>query len=974
MAKTEKDTGGTWLPLWMHLRDAAGIMRKLAAKWVPEAVYEATGLARGEFLKTAVFLGAIHDIGKATSYFQSIITKSCPEKREEIQSAGFVVNHEYRAAGKTPHAHAGQWILLSEKCGFGVHESLALVAGAHHGKPVSAEAYLEETDLLQLYPINFYGTEKESRATRLWEDSWQDILEQAMELAGFSSVHELPELSMEAQVLFSGLLIAADWLASNPAYFPLLPLEDWGEENLYPKRVNDGWERAALPEGWRSEVHRMDEGLFQERFGFLPNDVQKRMLEVVNRCEVPGIFILEAQMGIGKTEAALGAAEMLACRKKDGGIFFGLPTQATSNGLFGRLYEWGAKVSEGTASAIRLAHSSAEFQEDYHRLMLKGKSFVEEDGQEGLNVHPWFQGNKRALLADFVIGTVDQFLMASLKRKHFMLRHVGLAGKVVVIDECHAYDAYMNEYLDRSLQWMAAYGVPVILLSATLPGSRRRKLAETYAKSYARYRLGKRKPRIECPHDRWEEDMGYPLLTWTNGERIEQVKIQQEVPVKRVKLRYADSIGETMDLLNERLEEGGCACIIANTVRVAQEIYSECIGRIKDAEVILYHAQFIMPDRYRKERALLKRMGKTSKDKDRNRLILIGTQVLEQSLDYDADIMVTQLCPIDLLFQRIGRLHRHKRDGRTEGCSRPARLREPECIILRDGEEDYDAGSRAVYGDYLLMRTKQVLAGIEGRETEEGQKTEIKIPEDIPVFIQMVYNENENLCLAGEKYQKAMEDYRSDIKSRKERAKGYLLAEPSQKGIYGILDDSEDSGERAAEAAVRDGEGSIEVLLLKKGGNRDIRYMDDDGNWDSCLLASRVPDSEQGRKVAMQRLRLPQVFSSRWNKKETIEELEDRNLHQLPEWQLSPWIRGELILLLNQDNRTELNGYEISYSFEKGLEYIHAAETIADGKGEYNAGEKGEGVQSAGKSLGQGSHAVFGTERGLSDRGDCPCP
>ena len=417
-----------------------------------------------------------------------------------------------------------------------------------------------------------------------------------------------------------------------------------------------------------------------------------------------------------------------------------------------------------------------------------------------------------------------------------------------------------------------------------------------------------------------------------------------------------------MDLLNKRLEEGGCACIIANTVRVAQEIYSECIGRIKEAEVMLYHAQFIMPDRYRKERALLKRMGKTSKDKDRNRLILIGTQVLEQSLDYDADIMVTQLCPIDLLFQRIGRLHRHKRDGRTEGCSRPARLREPECIILRDGEEDYDAGSRAVYGDYLLMRTKQVLAGIEGRETEEGQKTEIKIPEDIPVFIQMVYNENENLCLAGEKYQKAMEDYRSDIKSRKERAKGYLLAEPSQKGIYGILDDSEDSGERAAEAAVRDGEGAIEVLLLKKGANGDIRYMDDDGNWDSSLLASRVPDSEQGRKVAMQRLRLPQVFSSRWNKKETIEELEDRNLHQLPEWQLSPWIRGELILLLNQDNRTELNGYEISYSFEKGLEYIHAAETIADGKGEYNAGEKGEGVQSAGKSLGQGSHAVFGTE------------
>ena len=295
-------------------------------------------------------------------------------------------------------------------------------------------------------------------------------MDEALKLAGAQAVSDLPVLTLEAQVLLSGLLIVADWIASNTTFFPLIPLEEYGDENVYPERIETGWKRVAFPDGWHSDVAWMDEEEFRDRFGFDPNEVQNSMLEAVNNAKDPGIFILEAQMGIGKTEAALGAAEILAHRQKEGGIFYGLPTQATSNGLFGRLYQWGAKVSEETVNAIRLAHSSSEFHEEYHQLMMRGRAYVDDDGQDGsgLEVNPWFQGNKRALLADFVIGTVDQFLMASLRRKHFMLRHVGLAGKVVIIDECHAYDTYMNQYLERSLQWMAAYHVPVILLLPAL--------------------------------------------------------------------------------------------------------------------------------------------------------------------------------------------------------------------------------------------------------------------------------------------------------------------------------------------------------------------------------------------------------------------------------------------------------------------------------------------------------------------------
>ena len=707
MAKTSRETEEEWLPLWMHLKDTAGVIKKLVKQWLPEAVIDASGLEAKQFEKTAVFLAAVHDIGKATSYFQSIITKACPVKYEEIAASGFLVNKEYRAAGKTPHAYAGQWILQSDTMTFGINESLAMIVGAHHGKPMDRGTINGESDLIKKYPINFFGVEQEGESRKIWEDAWRDIVAQAVDLAGMKSVEELPSVTLRAQVLFSGLLIIADWIASNTTYFPLIELDDFGEEGLYPQRMKQGWERVAFPETWCSEMNRMDKDIFYERFGFEPNEVQSCIQQVINNSKNPGIFVLEAQMGVGKTEAALAAAEVLANRKREGGIFFGLPTQATSNGLFERLYEWSKQVSEETNNAIRLAHNAAELNESYRQIMVNGSSYVDDDGyaQDGIEVHRWFQGNKRALLADFVIGTVDQFLMASLKRKHFMLRHVGLAGKVVIIDECHAYDAYMNEYLERSLEWMAAYGVPVILLSATLPPSRRSALVECYVKAYAKYCLGNRRPNITALQPDWKDNPGYPLLTWSDGETVDQVKIEQQLPEKKIKITNMNEISELISVLDQRLQQGGCACIIANTVKYAQKIYAECCASMQNVKVILYHAQFTMPDRAQKEKELLEKMGKTSTSSDRNRLILIGTQVLEQSLDYDADIMVTQLCPIDLLLQRVGRLHRHQRDGKSDRAPRPQPLQSPECIILRDNTI-CDDGSKLQENDVNYVKRK----------------------------------------------------------------------------------------------------------------------------------------------------------------------------------------------------------------------------------------------------------------------------
>lgn len=906
MAKSSPDTEELWLPMWMHLEDTAGIMKKLILRWIPKSVIRASGLEYEQFLSLSVFLAAVHDIGKSTSYFQSIITKACPEKKAQIITQGFTINNEYRAAGKTPHAYAGQWILQSDTNAFQMAERIAAIVGAHHGKPDSGSSVMGESDLIKVYPVNFFGAECDKQVRQAWEVSWNDIVERAVELAGVESVAVLPDISLKAQVLISGLLIAADWIASNTTYFPLIPLEDCGRRELYPKRINDGWRKLSFPDNWYSETNYMDRGLFQARFDLWPNEVQEAMLQIVNSCENPGLFVLEAQMGVGKTEAALAAAEVLASRKKEGGIFFGLPTQATSNGLFERLYDWSGKVSEETVNGICLAHGSAEFNDNYNQLLINSKAYIEngEAGQNGLEVHPWFQGNKKTLLSNFVIGTVDQFLMASLRRRHFMLRHIGLAGKVVVIDECHAYDAFMLAYLKRSLQWMAAYGVPVILLSATLPSRRRAELVECYAKAYSKYSLNKRKPEIIALKKDWQESKDYPLITWTDGECIQQKSIENKAPNKNVRVNRTYSTQDMITLLEERLSGGGCVCIIANTVKKAQEIYADCSAQMKGFHIILYHAQYTMPDRARKEKLLLEKMGKLSKASDREKLILIGTQVLEQSLDYDADIIVTQLCPIDLLLQRIGRLHRH--DKRT----RPERLQVPECIILQDNNELYDSGTRAVYGDYLLMRTEAVLAG------------EIELPAQIPDLVQKVYDEENALGLSGSQYTDAIDAYKKDLQTKQQRADNYLMIEPKpKKDISDLLYNPEKSDEKLSEACVRDGESTIEILLMKKGMDGRIFFVDDNLSTAHGIAPDDIPDAKQGREIARQRIRLPHTFSALWNIEHTINELEEANSRELAQWQLSPWLRGELILLLDQENHAELNGYRLSYSYDKGLEY-----------------------------------------------------
>lgn len=896
-----KYDNGKWAPLVVHLRDTVEVMKRLLRYWVSDSQIIACHIGEEEFKKVAILAAGTHDLGKATAYFQGYITEKCPQIADILESEGFALYNGTMYRGKTPHAHAGQMILQNY---FGVSESFADVIGAHHGNP-APEAGINGTDnMLKAWPVNFFGREKDKEQERIWSSVWKKIVEDALQEAAFQSVEDIPELPIEAQVIISALLIMADWIASNTYYFPLIPLNETGDRIDFDERIRFGWDKLMFPQSWESEVNRMNGGIFAERFGFLPNDLQSAVCQIVNEAENPGIIIIEAQMGIGKTEAALGAAEVLANKCHSNGIFFGLPTQATCNGIYDRLYQWADTVSEDTLNAIKLAHSGAMYDPKYLQQVMQGQAVIDEEEADSQTlVHPWFNGNKKALLADFVIGTVDQLLMAALKKKHFMLRHLGLVGKVIIVDECHSYDQYMDVYLKESLKWLGAYKTPVILLSATLPSTIRKEFVEGYLSGCKVRRL---KIADDISGQDWANNRGYPLITWTDGNVIHQQTVQQKVTNKRVKINYSNGKTGVIDALREKLQKGGCACVILNTVNSAQDYYQSIKNALPDKKIMLYHAEFTMEDRLKKEKELMDKMGKGSNNEDRDGFILVGTQVLEQSLDYDADVMFTQLCPIDLFLQRIGRLHRHKRTDKYDNSGRPMKLQNPECyVILEDVHTmQYDEGSGKIYGDYLLMRTKKVLSGY------------ISIPEDIPELVQKVYNDSDDLELACcEEYVQAKQCHQKLQNEKKEAANTFLLKKP--RILTGLLTNANLSEEKG-EQSVRDTDTSIEVILLKR---------EDKG---ICLLQSDVkkryfrtdemPDEEGCISIARQRLRLPGLFSRSYFIREVIHELSGRQ-SDFVLWKESSWMKGELILLLDSQNKTELCGYQLYYDNEVGLKY-----------------------------------------------------
>jgi len=462
-------------------------------------------------------------------------------------------------------------------------------------------------------------------------------------------------------------------------------------------------------------------------------------------------------------------------------LYFALPTEATSNQMYRR-------VQEFLGAPVKLIHGHAFLKKDDFHLKLQNEP---NDQKKRLASLEWFAPKKRALLAPYGVGTIDQAELAALNVPHNALRLFGLAGKVLIVDEVHAYDTYMTTIIERLLEWLSALGTPVIMLSATLTRDKR----ESLARAYGVNSLG--------------EDNAYPLITiCPKGHSIWSVSPGASQEERRIGLEWNthndnDAPAKARVLLHE-VEQGGCAAWICNTVDRSQKLYRELRRQAPDITLTLFHARFPLNERQELEEQVVGLYGPGGGNRP-ERGIVIGTQVLEQSLDLDFDVLYTDLAPTDLLLQRAGRMHRHPR-------VRPSHHIEPRLVInlQRDAEGvpnwDVDA---YIYDDFILHKT---LAVLEGRD-------ELWLPRQTRDLIEGTYDD----VAKTEELRQVLETRKWEQGQARDEAELRLIPSPAPshrfpftKNPGNYFDEEEDGRAAWRNAQTRLGAESVNIVPLHR--------------------------------------------------------------------------------------------------------------------------------------------------------------
>jgi len=455
--------------------------------------------------------------------------------------------------------------------------------------------------------------------------------------------------------------VLADWLGSNTAFF---------EYRTHTERLPAYWEyagraaeRALAAAGVLPQIPaagQTTQGLFTA--GRVPSlSPLQDWAETTSFPEGSQLYFLEDVTGAGKTEAALTLAYRLMAAGRADGIFVALPTMATANAMFDRVVAMAGRMfaSEATPSCV-LAHGQRHLSQSFRKLVMPATQpegdAQQQDESASARCAAWLADhNKKALLASIGVGTVDQALLAVLHARHQSLRLLGLFGKVLIVDEVHACDAYMLELLERLLRFHAAAGGCAVLLSATLTLAMKGKLASAYAAG-----AGWPAPALASS--------AYPLATRVHRRfdaGVDERYVETRETVRRsVRVEYASDKDLIVDRIRAELAASRCVCWIRNTVSDALEAWERLSPELPEGHCTLFHARFAMCDRLAIEERVRKAFGPTGTADERGAKLVIATQVVEQSLDVDFDSMVSDLAPIDRLIQRAGRLRRHVRDAR----------------------------------------------------------------------------------------------------------------------------------------------------------------------------------------------------------------------------------------------------------------------------------------------------------------------
>lgn len=909
----EEPSSHPYHPLICHCLDVAAVAELLWEEVLKphfrEEMSRELGLDQDLAGKCLAFLAGLHDLGKATPAFQG----QWREARIRLEKAGLScplllsqVHH-----GTLTTCLLGELLphLLSSFPAAAIKQ-IAFILGGHHG----------------VFPrqIDLDNVTKKERGGRKWRELQLSVLQEFANLWGISDLPAPQASGLSAAFLLklAGLVSVADWIGSNEDYFPFASPEINSAD--YLKRARRQAQDALKGLGWLGWNPPSTLVTLPELFPIIRihglRPLQAAVSELLQPLTEPGLVVVEAPMGEGKTEAAMYLADHWAVVLGQKGCYFALPTMATSNQMFRRVKEFlGQRYSEELVN-LQLLHGHASLAAEFQALRQRAERlFVPAnlEGDEGvchaklpgeIIAAEWFTHRKRGLLAPFGVGTVDQILLAALHTRHYFVRLFGLSHKTVIVDEVHAYDAYMVKLLERLLEWLAALGCSVVMLSATLPYQRRQALMKAYCRGLGR----PCPPIIKSP---------YPRVSWitSSGEGTQGFAVS---PLSSKKLNLwwlalQNSANENDShyfqlgqQLQKALAEGGCAAVICNTVGRAQEIYTALkkFFPSPDAgdgfpELDLFHARYPFEDREERERRTLQRFGKTGSGVNRpHRAVLVATQVIEQSLDLDFDLMVTEMAPVDLLLQRAGRLHRHQR-------TRPANLQEPTLMLLTSelqGEVPrFDPGTESVYHPHLLLKTWLALRG---RQT-------IAIPEEVEELIEIVYGDGTPAEELPSEVLQVWEETWKDLQRNQQEEENqarlrYILPPYFPDDIWEHptpgLEEDDPAVHRSLQALTRWGDPSVSLVLLYEKGDKVFL----DLGAEQPVALEIKPEGDLVRGLLQRSVTITHRHLVPWLLKEG----------EIPTgWRRHPLLCRHRLIRLNPAGRWHGAGYELSLDPELGV-------------------------------------------------------
>lgn len=699
-----------------HCQIVGGVAKGLIAR-LP------TSLQQALFPKGTALVAATHDIGKVSPCFVEKIRRACTPGRATITPLHNINPQQEKSWGG--HAGVSQITAKAINAPMFVPEIL----GMHHGfsPPVAGKRANDE---------HFGGPE------------WLQEREALVAELQRRLATEWPKISdiFQARIV-AGLTSVADWIGSGEHFED--PSVPW-QGNVCKALDAAGFVPPTYQHGLS----------FEQIFPFPARTAQQHFIEQV---VAPGVYVLEAPMGIGKTEAALYSAYCLLETGQASGVYFALPTQLTSNKIFERFNAFLDQILAADCShRSLLLHSNAWLLE----------TTMGEEGQPG---GAWFNQAKRGLLAPFAVGTIDQALMAAMNVKHGFVRAYGLAGKVVILDEVHTYDTYTGTLLDALVKLLQSLHCTVIILSATLNRERRGQLMGTVLASDA-----------------------YPQITAAPREGpLAEVPLPAEGSVQ-VRINLTTHEQATIDEVLLRAEQGQQVLWIENTVPEAQQRYLDLAARAAELGIAcgLLHSRFTPDDRQTIENHWVSLYGKPGwRTRGIQGRILVGTQVLEQSLDIDADFMVSRFAPSDMLLQRLGRLWRHADTPRPASAVCEAWLLAPEQQPAVAAPEKAFGRSAFVYSPYVLCRSLEVWRG----------RKSVALPDDIRSIIEQTYvNRDESAEMA-----RWLADLDNGTRWRKGRKAMRQLASITLAEVGNTLPESK-AQTRYSETD------SLEVLLLRQ--------------------------------------------------------------------------------------------------------------------------------------------------------------